>query len=62
MSHEERTSLLTEIEEIRTTIDKLQPEVHQQEMLFARGLESSRAHLIALRKELARDMEQLHAS
>lgn len=62
MPHEERTNLLTEIEEIRATIEKLLPEVHRQEMLFGRGLESSRAQLTALRKELARDIEQLHAS
>jgi predicted nucleic acid-binding Zn-ribbon protein len=62
MSHEERNSLLNEIEEIRTTIEKLQPEVHQQETMFGRGSVSSRAQLATLRKELARDMEQLHAS
>ena len=62
MSHEERTNLVAEIEEIRTTIEKLQPELHRQERLFGRALESSRAQLTALRKELARDIEQLHAS
>lgn len=59
MSHEERTHLLHEIEEIRTTIERLQPEVYQQE---AAGSESRRPLLVALRKDLARDMEQLHAS
>jgi hypothetical protein len=59
MSHEERTRLLNEIEEIRTTIERLQPEVYQQE---ATGSESRRPLLVALRKDLARDMEQLHAS
>jgi hypothetical protein len=62
MSHEERTHLLTEIEEIRKTIEKLEPEVHDHERSFGPVLESSRAQLTALRKELARDMEQLHAS
>jgi len=57
MSHEERTHLLNEIEEIRTTIERLQPEVYQQE---AKGSESLRPLLVALRKDLARDMEQLH--
>ena len=62
MSHEERSNLLSEIEEIRTTIEKLQPEVHRQEMSSGCELESSRAQLTALRKALARDIEQLHAS
>ena len=63
MSHEERTELISEIEEIRTTIERLEPQVHRQEMLFlSSGFESSRAHLTALRKELARDMELLHES
>jgi len=59
MSHEERTHLLNEIEEIRTRIERLQPEVYKQE---ATGAESRRPLLIALRKDLARDMDQLHAS
>lgn len=59
MSHEERTHLLNEIEEIRKTIERLQPEVYRQE---ATGTESRRPLLVALRKDLARDMEQLHAS
>lgn len=59
MSHEERTHLLNEIEEIRVTIERLQPEVYRQE---ATGSESRRPLLVALRKDLARDMEQLHAS
>lgn len=62
MSHEERTNLLNEIEEIRTSIERLQPGLHQQETRFGQESESSRAQLKALRKELARDMEQLHAS
>jgi hypothetical protein len=59
MSHEERTHLLNEIEEIRTSIERLQPAVYSLE---ATGEQSGRAVLIALRKDLARDMEQLHAS
>src|SRR3569833_888821 len=59
MSHEERTNLLHEIEEIRTQIERLQPEVYQQE---ATGTESRRPLLVALRKELARDKEQQHTN
>ena len=59
MSPDERTRLLNEIEAIRTTIERLQPEVYDQE---ATGNQSRRTLLIALRKDLARDMEQLHAS
>ncbi|MBS1804407.1 MAG: hypothetical protein JST28_13655 [Acidobacteria bacterium] len=59
MSNEERTHLLHEIEEIRETLERLQPEVYSQE---ATGAESRRPLLIALRKDLARDMDQLHAS
>lgn len=59
MSHEERTNLLNEIEEIRSTIELFQPEVNKLE---AGGAEGGRALLVALRKDLARDMEQLHAS
>ena len=59
MSQEDRAHLLSEIEEIRTTIEELEPEVYQQE---ARGVETSRSRLLALRKHLARDMEQLHES
>jgi|KBSMisStaDraftv2_1062788.scaffolds.fasta_scaffold02569_8 SMC interacting uncharacterized protein involved in chromosome segregation len=61
MSHEERVKLLREIEEIRSTIEELQPEVHQQERSLGRGSDWTRTQLAALRKELARDMEQLHA-
>jgi len=61
MSHEERVNLLREIEEIRSTIEKLQPGVYQQEVSLGRGSDCTRAQLAALRKELARDMEQLHA-
>ena len=59
MSHEERTDLLNEIEEIRATIEKLQPQVYN---LDPTSVESGRALLVALRKDLARDMEQLHGS
>lgn len=59
MSHEERTHLIEEIEEIRSTIERVQAEVYSQET----GDElSRRALLIALRKDLARDMDQLHAN
>ena len=59
MSHEDRNHLLIEIEEIRAMIERLQPEVYAQE---AAGSESNRAQLVALRKDLARDVEQLHES
>lgn len=59
MSHEERIDLLNEIEEIRASIEKLQPLVDQQDVTAA---ETGRALLTALRKDLARDMEQLHGS
>jgi hypothetical protein len=59
MSQEDRAHLLSEIEEIRTTIEELEPEVYKQE---AAGSESSRRRLLELRKDLARDMEQLHES
>lgn len=59
MSHEERTDLLNEIEEIRASIEKLQPQVYNLDVKTA---ESGRALLVALRKDLARDMEQLHGS
>jgi len=60
MSHRERANLLNEIEEIRTTIEKLEPEVHRQEQCSGFEVQNSRAKLAALRKELAHDMEQLH--
>ena len=59
MSRDERENLLSEIEEIRSSIERLEPQVHEQEVY---GAESSRNRLKALRKELARDMEQLHES
>lgn len=65
MSPDERINLLSEIEKIRSTIEtleKLQSEVRQQQSWFGGGSDSSRTQLVALRKELARDMEQLHAS
>ena len=54
MSNQEREHLLEEIDEIRTNIQKLEPEVYEL------GLETSHAQLTSLRKELARDMERLH--
>ena len=60
MTNEERDDLLNEIEQIRTSIERLEPEIHDQEARFASAVENSRATLIALRKDLARDMERLH--
>ena len=62
MSREERNNLLTEIEEIRATIERLQPVVREQEARSGMEGDDRRAKLAALRKHLARDMEQLHAS
>jgi hypothetical protein len=65
MSHEERINLLSEIDKIRSTIEtleKLQSAVCRRPSWFGSGSETSRTQLAALRKELARDMEQLHAS
>jgi hypothetical protein len=65
MSHDERVNLLREIEEIRSAIEKLQklqPEVRRHQSWMGSGADTSRSQLAALRKELARDMEQLHTS
>ena len=57
MSGDERENLLSEIEEIRSSLERLEPKVHEQEV---QGTESSRSRLKVLRKQLARDIEQLH--
>jgi hypothetical protein len=62
MSYEERNSLLNEIEEIKTTIETLQPVVQEQETRFGEEPDNRRSQFIALRKHLARDMELLHAA
>ena len=54
MPKEEREHLLREVEDIRLTIEKLQPVMREQ------SAESGRAVLTKLRKVLARDMELLH--
>lgn len=59
MSHEDRTDLLNDIEEIQATIERLQPEVYRQDQTT---FEAGRALLVALRRDLARNMEQLHGS
>jgi hypothetical protein len=59
MSQGDRNTLLNEIEELRSSIDKLQPETYAPEI---DGQDNSRKQLKALRKELACEMEQLHES
>lgn len=61
MPKDERDQLLKEIEQIRTTIEQLQPELREREMSVRPGVEAGRANLISLRKALAHDMELLHA-
>lgn len=61
MPKEERDHLLQEIEQIRTTIENLQPYAYS-ELTLAETPESSRARLSSLRKALARDMELLHTA
>jgi hypothetical protein len=60
MSYGERDNLLSEISEIRKNIERLQSEVNEHVSGRGPGNDSSRAKLTELRKDLARDMEQLH--
>jgi hypothetical protein len=55
MPKEERDQLMQEVEELRTTIEKLHP------VMCSQQAEGSRVLLSKLRKALARDMERLHA-
>lgn len=61
MSNEERKGLIEEVEEIRSNIERLQPEYEQQVRLGGE-LESRRVTLLTLRRELARGMEALHSN
>jgi hypothetical protein len=61
MSNEERNHLWKEVEEIRTTLETLRPDTYEQPRSLDVDSESRRAKLATLRKELARDMERLHA-
>jgi len=61
MANEERDHLLKEIEEIRTTIETLRPGMYEQQIELGTESELRRSKLTSLRKELARDMELLHA-
>jgi hypothetical protein len=61
MSNEERNHLWKEVEEIRTTLETLRPDRYEQLRSLDVDSESRRAKLATLRKELARDMERLHA-
>ena len=45
MTNEERDRLLNEIEQIRTSIERLEPEIHDQEARFASAIENGRAML-----------------
>jgi predicted nucleic acid-binding Zn-ribbon protein len=60
MANKERDHLLKEIEEIRSSIQTLQPELYEQQRRLGVESESRRAELKSLRKELAHDMELLH--
>ena len=54
MPKEEREQLMREVEELRTSIEKLQP------VARADKAEGSRVMLSEFRKALARDMERIH--
>jgi hypothetical protein len=56
MPREERDQLMQEVEELRTTIEKLHP------VACAQQADGSRVLIAQLRKELARDMERLHGA
>lgn len=59
MSSDERNLLLEKIEEIWTNIERIQPEVNKAANWVCD--EDHRTMLAAPRKDLARDMELLHA-
>jgi hypothetical protein len=61
MANEERDHLLKEIDEIRTRIETLRPGMYEQQIELGAESELRRSKLTRLRKELARDMELLHA-
>ena len=62
MPIEERVVLLQEVEQIREQIATLQPVVNGQQIELGTNVESIRAHLRALRRVLAKDMELLHSN
>jgi hypothetical protein len=60
MTDEERDELISDIEEITATIEKLEPQVYQEEARSGPGRESiNRSRLAELRMELARKTELL---
>jgi hypothetical protein len=60
MTEEERDELANDIEEIIARIEKLEPQVYEEEVKSGPGPESvNRSRLMELRKELARKTELL---
>jgi hypothetical protein len=60
MTDEERDELINDIEEITARIEKLEPQVYEEEARSGSGPESiNRSRLMELRKELARKTELL---
>jgi hypothetical protein len=60
MTDEERDELMSDIEEITATIEKLEPQVYEEEARSGPGPKSiNRFRLAELRKELARKTELL---
>jgi hypothetical protein len=60
MTDEERDELISDIEEITATIEKLEPQVYEEEARARSGPESiNRSRLMELRKDLARKTELL---
>ena len=60
MADEERDELVNDIEEITATIEKLEPQVYEEEARSGLGPDSiNRSRLLELRMELARKTELL---
>jgi hypothetical protein len=60
MTEDERDALTSDIEEITARIEKLEPQVYEEEAKSGPGPESlNRSRLMELRKELARKTELL---
>ena len=61
MTDEERDELISDIAEITATIEKLEPQVYEEEAGSRPGPESiDRSRLMKLRLELAQKTELLH--
>ena len=60
MTDEERDELISDIEEITARIEKLEPQVYEEEERSGQGPESvNRSRLMELRKDLAEKTERL---